>query len=357
MPCSSMSPQSRSRAAFASGLFSEPAAGRLPLALRRLVCRHILNPIFVRLRFLIFLIALLSLRHGNLLVESANTSPGVSFVFRLRLYRDRVERYVRHDGIRAAESIVDCRSNGAAKRGGLILYFDRRDLKKGRARSSPRLPLFAVGIDPCFDHFPGVRSLDNLVLLRRTASQFGKAKPRSILASDGDLPRCHQRHMGSRGERITPALFRNKAAQFLSPCRRARRSPSRSLVSPVRAPTAAKPTQPLATWRSPSNRRPRCSTSQAGRHRRRFCNRRSPPLPLSLALCSRRCRVLDVQPMRRTPTTIGRTEPLGHDALAAESARMAGRRVLRHRRRCTHCRGVLWAQHRQKFHKAPPVLA
>ena len=40
------------RAAFASGLFSEPAAGRLPLALRRLVCRHILNPIFVRLRFL-----------------------------------------------------------------------------------------------------------------------------------------------------------------------------------------------------------------------------------------------------------------------------------------------------------------
>jgi hypothetical protein len=52
LPCSSMSPQSRSRAAFASGLFSEPAAGRLPLALRRLVCRHILNPIFVRLRFL-----------------------------------------------------------------------------------------------------------------------------------------------------------------------------------------------------------------------------------------------------------------------------------------------------------------
>ena len=85
------------RAAFASGLFSEPAAGRLPLALRRLVCRHTLNPIFVRLRFLIFLISLLSLRHGNLLVESANTSPGVSFVFRLRLCRDRVERYVRHD--------------------------------------------------------------------------------------------------------------------------------------------------------------------------------------------------------------------------------------------------------------------
>src|SRR6202021_51036 len=53
--------------AFASGLFSEPAAGRLPLALRRLVCRHTLNPIFVRLRFLIFLIAFLTLRHGTLL--------------------------------------------------------------------------------------------------------------------------------------------------------------------------------------------------------------------------------------------------------------------------------------------------
>jgi hypothetical protein len=90
-----MSPQSRSRAAFASGLFSEPAAGRLPLALRRLVCRHTLNPIFVRLRVPIFLIAFLSLRHGNLLVESANTSPGVSFVFRLRRYPDRVERIVR----------------------------------------------------------------------------------------------------------------------------------------------------------------------------------------------------------------------------------------------------------------------
>ena len=44
-----------------------------------------LTRFFVRLRFLIFLIAFLSLRHGNLLVESANTSPGVSFVFRLRL--------------------------------------------------------------------------------------------------------------------------------------------------------------------------------------------------------------------------------------------------------------------------------
>jgi len=58
----------------ASGLFSEPAAGRLSLALRRLVGRHTPNPIFVRLRFLIFLIAFLTLRHIHPLVESANTS-------------------------------------------------------------------------------------------------------------------------------------------------------------------------------------------------------------------------------------------------------------------------------------------
>ena len=47
----------------ASGLFSEPAAGRLSQALRRFVGRHILRSIFVCLRFLIFLIAFLSLRH------------------------------------------------------------------------------------------------------------------------------------------------------------------------------------------------------------------------------------------------------------------------------------------------------
>ncbi len=49
------------------GLFRELAAGRLALSLRRLVCRHIcVRPDFVRLRFLIFLIAFLSLRHGTL---------------------------------------------------------------------------------------------------------------------------------------------------------------------------------------------------------------------------------------------------------------------------------------------------
>jgi hypothetical protein len=49
----------------ASGLFSEPTAGRLSLALRYLVGRHTPNPIFVGLRFLIFLIAFLTLRHGD----------------------------------------------------------------------------------------------------------------------------------------------------------------------------------------------------------------------------------------------------------------------------------------------------
>jgi hypothetical protein len=49
-----------------SGLFRERAAGRLALPLRRLVGRHTgLSLGFVRLRFLIFLIAFLSLRHGD----------------------------------------------------------------------------------------------------------------------------------------------------------------------------------------------------------------------------------------------------------------------------------------------------
>ena len=49
-----------------SSLFRERAAGRLALALRRFIGRHIgLRLVFVRLRFLIFLIAFLSLRHGN----------------------------------------------------------------------------------------------------------------------------------------------------------------------------------------------------------------------------------------------------------------------------------------------------
>jgi hypothetical protein len=49
----------------ASRLFRERAAGWLALALRRLVGRHIISLVFVCLRFLIFLIAFLSLRHGD----------------------------------------------------------------------------------------------------------------------------------------------------------------------------------------------------------------------------------------------------------------------------------------------------
>ena len=45
------------------------------------------------------------------------------------------------------------------------------------AGRSACLPLFAIGVDPRFDYFSGVRSLDNLALLRRTASQLRKAKP------------------------------------------------------------------------------------------------------------------------------------------------------------------------------------
>jgi hypothetical protein len=50
----------------ASGLFRERAAGWLALALRRLVSRHIgTRLVFVRLWFLIFLVAFLRLRHGD----------------------------------------------------------------------------------------------------------------------------------------------------------------------------------------------------------------------------------------------------------------------------------------------------
>src|ERR1700730_17755276 len=50
----------------ASGLFREWVEGRLALALRRLVSRHMgLRLVLVRFRFLFFLISILSLRHGN----------------------------------------------------------------------------------------------------------------------------------------------------------------------------------------------------------------------------------------------------------------------------------------------------
>src|ERR1700735_4145727 len=92
--------------------------------------------------------------------------------------------------------------------------FDRRDLEKGGACPSPCLPIFATGVDPRFDYFPGVRSLDDLALLRSMTSELRKAKPRSILASDADLPRCHQRHTERRREGITPTSVRIVAAQF-----------------------------------------------------------------------------------------------------------------------------------------------
>src|SRR3974390_2835465 len=57
-------PQIRRLTNLASSLFRE-RAGWLALALRRLVGRHILGPVFVCLRFLIFLIAFLILRHGD----------------------------------------------------------------------------------------------------------------------------------------------------------------------------------------------------------------------------------------------------------------------------------------------------
>src|ERR1700735_1008650 len=62
--------QSLSRAPTGLGRFSEPVAGRLSLTLRRLVRRHTPCPIFIRLRCLIFLIAFLSLRNGDPLVEA-----------------------------------------------------------------------------------------------------------------------------------------------------------------------------------------------------------------------------------------------------------------------------------------------
>ena len=50
----------------ASGLSRERVEGRLALALRRLVSRHMgLRLVLVRFRFLFFLISFLSLRHGD----------------------------------------------------------------------------------------------------------------------------------------------------------------------------------------------------------------------------------------------------------------------------------------------------
>src|SRR5207253_11367745 len=54
------------RTNLASGLSRERVEGRLVLALRRLVSRHMgLRLVLVRFRFLFFLISFLSLRHGD----------------------------------------------------------------------------------------------------------------------------------------------------------------------------------------------------------------------------------------------------------------------------------------------------
>jgi hypothetical protein len=56
-----------------------------------------------------------------------------------------------------------------------LLYFGRHDLEKGPR--APWRPLFATGVDPRFDHFPGVRCFNDLTLSRLVTSQFRKAKP------------------------------------------------------------------------------------------------------------------------------------------------------------------------------------
>src|SRR5258707_14364315 len=60
------SDQNKAIANLASGLSRERVEGRLALALRRLVSRHMgLRLVLVRFRFLFFLISFLSLRHGD----------------------------------------------------------------------------------------------------------------------------------------------------------------------------------------------------------------------------------------------------------------------------------------------------
>lgn len=58
----------------------------------------------------------------------------------------------------------------------------------------------------------------------------------------------------------------------------------------------------------------------AGGHRHRFCNCRSPPLLLGLALGGRCQQILDIQPTGRSAGAVGRGEPLRHDTLATQRA-------------------------------------
>jgi hypothetical protein len=69
-----------------------------------------------------------------------------------------------------------------------------RTLKKdGEGTANRRL--FVTVVDPRFDYLPGARCLEDLALLRRTASPLRKAKPRSIAAGGRDLPHCHHSHV------------------------------------------------------------------------------------------------------------------------------------------------------------------
>jgi hypothetical protein len=77
----------------------------------------------------------------------------------------------------------------------LQLYISLARILKNTGELPPYRRVFVTGVDLRFDYFPGVRRLDDLALLRRVASQLRKAKPRSIMAGDCDLPRCHQSHV------------------------------------------------------------------------------------------------------------------------------------------------------------------
>ena len=120
-----------------------------------------------------------------------------------------------------AFSEISLRWNESKPRPIANLYFGRRDLENRRTQA--RGVLFAIVVDPCFDYLADVY-LDDIARLRRATSLLRKAKPRSIAASDRDLPPCHQRHAGER-RGVMPASVRGAAALFRAPYRPVRRSP------------------------------------------------------------------------------------------------------------------------------------
>jgi hypothetical protein len=104
-------------------------------------------------------------------------------------------------------------------------------LKMESARAA-RL-LFAIGVDPRLDCFSGVRRLDGFALLRSAVSRLREGKPRSIAASDRDLPHCHRSlsvddsagNEAVKGERHHAGFGHTGAAQSLAPYTPVRRSP------------------------------------------------------------------------------------------------------------------------------------